>query len=152
MFVMQFFFLFFLIKVYIIIFIENFFFSLLWFRLISEMQKAYVSFDSRVEECCIGKSYAVFCESKKQWFRGTILSKIDAEKVKVGCNFFLCLCWVSVLSVFILGKNEIYFCKRKHLSLVTNCYCSCAISNRMLFKLSSMSLAAKTLNSKLKTK
>ena len=50
-----------------------------------EMQKAYKDFESAVEDCSIGKSYAVYSDVNKQWYRGTVLSKSDDKKVKV-CN------------------------------------------------------------------
>lgn len=51
-------------------------------KLISEIQKVYENFESTVEDCSIGKSYAVYSDIRKQWYRGTVLSKID-DKVKV---------------------------------------------------------------------
>lgn len=52
----------------------------------NEMQKAYKDFESAVEDCSIGKSYAVYSDVNKKWFRGTVISKADDQMVKVCIN------------------------------------------------------------------
>lgn len=50
--------------------------------MMSEMQKTYKDTETSISDCYIGKSYAVFSEATRQWYRGTILS-MDENKAKV---------------------------------------------------------------------
>lgn len=73
-----------------------------YFSLMVEIQKLYADSDENkitADDCSIGKSYAVYSNVQKQWYRGTVLSKEDDENVKVSLVIFLSKIVIELLDL-----------------------------------------------------